>query len=168
MKLIRKYIKFLILLAMLLAIHNAVECQVGLRLGAGISDIIFRNSGQTPYLGYEINSITHNFPIHSFQAGFVGQLDISTRLYLNAGILYSQQGLDYSTSFLYDDIIYRLYLSYLKVPFLLKIRTNMKSNKSSSIVFGPYISGTINSSRLTEIQGIRHILFHKGGYAQCQ
>lgn len=149
------YTKHIILLALIALTCNSIYCQIGIRLGVGASDIVFAQGGQTPYLGYEINSLTHNFPIHSFQAGVIGQLEISPHLNFSTGILYSQQGLDYSTACLYDDMIFRIYISYIKIPLLVKINTQIKNNRSSGAYLGPYISGTLKASKLTDVQDTR-------------
>lgn len=129
------------------------NAQIKTRIGFGISDIIFKKYGQSPYLSYEINTLVHRLPAISFQAGVSKQVALSQRFDLNSGLLFSKQGLNYDSDFLYDKIAYRLNLFYLKVPVLFQYKTNIRKDRQSGIYVGPYIAGLLKASRVKEVQG---------------
>lgn len=134
---------------------DLASAQFGVSIGGGAADIIFLQAGQSPYLGYENNSLIHNFPLVSFQAGIIRQTDLSNRFAANLGFLYAMQGLDYSTSFLHDRYGFRLLISYIKLPILLKIKTNLDQNKNSGLLLGPYISTSLGATKSVCIADIK-------------
>ncbi|MGC9342454.1 MAG: outer membrane beta-barrel protein, partial [Bacteroidales bacterium] len=127
--------------------------QVGLRLSAGLSDIAFLKEGQEIFLGYETNYLIHNVPSFSFQSGAILQIKTNGRFIPRAEVLISREGLNYSSRFLYDDIRYLIRITYLKVPILLKIDPNLKNNRQSGFMIGPYLSYKLKSTLFTEIHG---------------
>lgn len=147
-------IKTSLLILLLLFAANQSHAQFGVRTGVGVADVNFQYLGQGAFLGFENNSLIHNYPSLSFQAGLIHQLELSRRLDLSIGMLYSRQGLDYSGSFIYDKIKYRLNISYLKLPLLLKVKTNIGKNLRSGIIAGPFLSGKLDATMVTRIQGI--------------
>ena len=127
--------------------------QIGVKAGAGIAEIAFKYYGQTSYLGYEVNTLIHNYPRFSTEAGFFGTFKVANRIDFQPEVLYSLKGLDYSTKFLYDDITYRLNIHYLKFPLLFKYKTALKKSRDSGIVLGPYASWKLKAKKKIEVEG---------------
>lgn len=139
----------------LFCIGTKAHSQTGLTAGTGASDIIFPIAGQSPYLGYEVNILTHNYPAPCYQAGVSQHLALSEHFIGTAGLQFCRRGLNYTTSFLYDDLEYRLHIYYLRLPLLVKIRTRPGSGKLSGPVAGGYASATLGS-RLVMKSGDSH------------
>ncbi len=118
--------------------------QTSIRLGGGVSDIGFREGGQSAYLGYEVNSLTHKIPLFTYQVGVAKDWSLSNRFALLTELLWSRKGLSYSTDYLYGDFKYKLILHYLELPILLKVKTNIKNQKSSGFFLGPYLGVLLN------------------------
>jgi hypothetical protein len=141
------------LLLQLIFNNLTVNGQLGLKLSAGVSDIAFLEEGQEIFLGYETNYLIHNLPSFSFQSGALLQLKTSGRFIPRAEVLISREGLNYTSHFLYDDIRYLIRITYLKVPLLIKIDPNLKNERQSGFILGPYFSYKIKSTLFTKIQG---------------
>jgi hypothetical protein len=61
--------KQLSVITLILFFTVPLQSQIGIKGGPAISDIVFLVEGQTPYLGYEINSLTHRLPYLTYQFG---------------------------------------------------------------------------------------------------
>ena len=133
----------------------SMTAQLGVKIGLGVSDIAFKDDGQIPYLGYEINSIEHRLPLLTYQIGVFVPIEVSDKIGFRPELLFVTQGLDYSTNYLYDDITYKINSSYLQLPLLFKYKTAVKKNKLSGVLIGPYASIKLNAKRITEIEGQR-------------
>ena len=144
-----------ILVLFILFLVPSVEAQIGIKAGLGVSDITFKERGQTPYLGYEINSIEHRIPLVTFQIGMFSSFDVSDYFVFQPELLYATQGLDYSTKYVYDDIKYKIKSSYIQIPLLFKYNTRVKRDKLSGILLGPYASLKLNANRITQVEGQR-------------
>ncbi len=127
--------------------------QIGVKGGLGISDIAFKKDGQVPYLGYEIGSLEHRLPKLAFEVGATAILDLNKRFDFQPELLYIFQGLDYSTEYLYDNIAYKINISYLKMPLLFRYKVCMKEKKRSGFFVGPYGSLKLKAVRVTEVEG---------------
>lgn len=145
--------KILILLLLFIPFCSPLNAQFGIRMGAGVSDIAFLEESQLSYLGYEIKSLNHKLPAFTTQAGVVAQLRTRGRYIPRAEVQISREGLNYNSSFLYDDIRYQLRITYLKLPILLKIDPDLRNNRQSGFIIGPYVSYALNSVLFTEIEG---------------
>lgn len=152
---VKKYTRTTFVLLILLAIGLPGKAQVGIKAGIGISDIAFLEEGQTPYLGYEINSLEHRLPKVSYQVGAFHIIDVSKRIDFQPELLFSLQGLDYSKDYLYDDITYKINISYLRLPLLVKYKTSLKENRYPGIFAGPYVSCKLSAMRVKEVEGQR-------------
>lgn len=139
----------------LLACLPPVSAQVGIKAGPGVSDIGFSQYGQTPYLGYEAGMMEHRAPMPGFQAGVFHTFKLGQRFEFQPELLFITQGLDYSTGFLYDDVTYKIRISYLHAPLLLKFQTSMKRKWRPFLFGGPYVSRKLKAVRLTVIEGRR-------------
>jgi hypothetical protein len=148
-------IRILNLVVFLFLVLSSVPAQIGIKGGIGISDIAFLEDGQAPYLGYEINSLEHRIPRISFQAGAFGTAGPWKRIELQPELLYSLQGLNYSTEYLYDDITYKINISYLKMPLLLKYIAFIRQKRQAAFFIGPYASLKLNAVLIMDIEGVR-------------
>ena len=141
------------ILLILLSLSTLFAQEVGVKLGLSISDIAFSDEGQTPYLGYEINSLEHRKPLLTYQVGVYASFRISDQFDFQPELLYVTQGLDYSTKYLYDDVKYKIKTSYLQLPLLFKYKTAVKKDKFSGILLGPYAALKLDARRITKIEG---------------
>jgi len=132
---------------------SSVSAQIGIKGGVGISDIVFSEEGQTPYLGYEINSLNHRLPMLSFQVGAFGTLELGKRIDFQPELLFITQGLNYSTTYLYDEIPYKINISYLNMPLLLRYKISINKKRQSGLFAGPYVSWKLNAVKITEVGG---------------
>ena len=128
-----------------------LQSQIGIKSGPVISDIVFLAEGQTPYLGYEIYSLTHRLPYLTYQFGIFKTFKLNKRFYFQPELLFTKKGLNYSMNFIYDDITYIIKMHYLEVPLLLKY--NISKNNQFALLAGPYGSYMINTERIREIEG---------------
>lgn len=133
----------------------SVNAQLSLKAGAGMADIAFLKRGQTPYLSYEINSLWHRKPMLSFQGGISYGFELGNRLSFKPEMILVLQGLNYSTSYLYEDIVYRFNLTYLQFPLLLEYKVFLRENRYSALKAGPYAGLGIRSKKVTCVDGIR-------------
>lgn len=127
--------------------------QIGIKGGAGVCDIVFADEGQTPYLGYEINSLVHKSPALTYQIGIFGIIKISNRWLFQPELYYNKSGLNYDTEFLYDDVTYRIKINYLQLPMLLKYSTMLEKKWHVGLFIGPYASLKLNANKYTKIEG---------------
>lgn len=127
--------------------------QLGFKAGPGVSDIGFLKNGQTSFLGYEAGMMVHRIPMPTFQAGAFGTFRLGHRFEFQPELLFITQGLDYSTDFLYDDVTYKVKISYVHAPLLLKYQTSVKRKWRPFLFGGAYVSRKLKAIRLTEIEG---------------
>lgn len=148
-------IYFITILPFLLFLNIAVFSQIGMKGGVGVSDIVFAIEGQTPYLGYEINYLTHRNPLITYQFGVFGTVKINRLFYFQPELIYTRQGLNYNIDFLYDQIIYRIYIDYLQLPLLINLSMRPEKKFHPGFYLGPYGALKLNAKRITEIDGER-------------
>lgn len=132
----------------------ASYAQVGIRVGIGVSDIGLLDEGQIPFFGYEINSLMHNWPLPSYQAGLVYKHELSKRFDVTPGLLISQQGFNCNNNFLYDKVTYRMHVTYLKMPLSFKLRTNVAKGRRSGIIVAPYVAARARAVMRIRVEDI--------------
>jgi len=130
---------------------SPLTAQIGIKGGPAFSDIVFAGKGQTPYLSYEINSLTHRLPYLTYQFGVFKSFSLNNRLSVQPEILFVKKGLNYGMDFIYDDINYIIKIHYVEIPILMKLFLN--NHKRSAILLGPYFSYMMNNKRIREIEG---------------
>ena len=96
----------------------SVYAQIGVKAGIGFSDIIFVNEGQEPYLGYEVNHLTHNYPLFTYQIGAFANINLNHHFDFQPELMLIRQGINYDTQYAYQNITYRLYIWYIQAPLL--------------------------------------------------
>ena len=141
----KKYFFIIIILTI-----SLLTAQIGIKGGPALSDIVFAEKGQTPYLSYEINSLTHRLPYLTYQFGVFKSFNLNNRLSVQPEILFVKKGLNYGTDFIFGDINYIINIHYVEVPILMKLFLN--NHKRSAILFGPYFSYMMNNKRIREIE----------------
>ena len=141
------------IITVLLLLIYPVQSQTGFKGGIAISDIVFLVEGQTPYLGYEINGLTHRLPYLTYQFGLFKQFKLNNRLDFQPELLFIKKGLNYGMDFIYDDITYVINMHYLEVPLLLKYNFLLGKENKFALLVGPYASYMINNKRIREIDG---------------
>lgn len=127
--------------------------QIGIIGGAGVCDIVFADEGQIPYLGYDVNYITHRKPLANYQMGVFGTIPINRSFQFQPELLYARQGLNYNIEFLYDNITYRMYIHYIKLPLLIKLKTRPNKKFHPGLFLGPYASLKIKANLKKMIGG---------------
>ncbi len=142
------------IIVLLLCNYSSSHAQLTLQAGAGASDIAFLKRGQTPYLSYEINSLWHRKPMMSFQGGISYAIPMDKRLEFQPGMILVLQGLNYSTSYLYDDIVFKMNLTYLQLPLLLKYKIFLRKKRHSGLVAGPYAGLKLSGKKIMQIEGV--------------
>jgi hypothetical protein len=133
----------------------SASAQIGIKGGMGVSSIVFLKDGMTPYLGYEIGSLGPRKPMMTFEVGTFGTIELWKRIEFQPELLFSMQGLNCNTKYLYDDITYKIHVSYLKMPLLLKYKISTKKKVHSALFVGPYTAWKLKAMRVTEIEGER-------------
>jgi len=125
-----------------------VSGQIGLNAGLGVSDIGFLYKGEKVYLGYETSALSHKLPSPSYYFSASHSFVTHKRIRPCIEIQYAREGINYSTSYLFYDINYRLKIDYLKIPLLLHLNLNMKSSKNAGILIGPYFAYRLRAVRI--------------------
>ncbi len=151
----KKSIHFILVITFLLALQIPGISQIGLKAGLTATDIVFAVEGQSPYLGYEVDYLTHRNPLFSYQLGFFGTVKLNKLFYFQPEFMYARQGLNYNIEFLYDEITYRIYIDYLQLPLLVNLRMRPEKKFHPGFSFGPYAAISLNAKRITEIDGNR-------------
>ena len=148
-------ILFACLIICLFCLFSPLNAQLSLKIGTGIADIAFLKKGQTPFLGYEINSLWHRVPRLSLQGGVAYAVPLSHRFTFEPELLCVMQGLNYNTTYLYDDLVYKINLTYLQTPLLISYKFFQKEKRHSGLLLGPYAAFKIHSGKITAVDGVR-------------
>jgi hypothetical protein len=136
---------------------SPMYCQTGINIGAGISDIAYQLNGEKIYMGYEINALTHNLPSFSYYVSLSQHFLSQNRFHPVVELQYARNGVNYSTSYLFDDLGYYIRIHYLKIPVLLQFNLSKKNGNNSGFVFGPYVSYRMLARRLLTVHGVTDI-----------
>jgi len=128
--------------------------QIGIKGGAGISDIVFANVGQTPYLGYEVDYLTHRFPSFSYQIGVCGTVKLHKHFDFHPELLLVKQGLNYNIDFLYDDVKYKLNIWYIQLPLIINWKFRVEKKAQPNLFLGPYGALKLAARRIKIYDGI--------------
>lgn len=148
-------ILILSIVAFLFSLMSSSFAQIGIKGGMGLSSIVFTEDGITPYLGYEVSSLGPGKPMMAFEVGTYSTIELWKRIEFQPELLFTKQGLNNSTEYLYDHITYKINISYLKIPLLLKYKISTKKKIHSALFIGPYVAWKLRAMRVTEIEGER-------------
>ena len=127
--------------------------QVGIKGGIGVSDIVFADEGQSPYLGYEVDYLEHRNPLVSFQVGGFANFWQKKRFDLQPELLFVHQGLNYNIDFLYANYIYKVNIYYLQVPVLVRYKFLKEKSWHPGLYIGPYGALKLNAVKVTGENG---------------
>jgi hypothetical protein len=131
---------------------SSASAQIGFKAGIGASDIMFKKLGQTPYLGYEVDDFIHNYPKLTYQFGVFAVFGLSEKFEFQPELLFVNAGLDYSTTFNYGKIIYRLNINYLQVPLLFNFKTKPQKTRHFTLTAGPYGAIKLSAKKTIKIE----------------
>ena len=138
---------------LLLMIPCLTSAQLGVKAGIGVTDIAFKKHGQSPYLGFENNSVVHNYPMLSYQIGLITTHRLHDRWVLQPELLYTKKGLDYSMDFIYDNITFKVNIHYLQLPVLVRYRLGTKAHKRTDLYGGPNGGLALHAIRKLKFEG---------------
>lgn len=131
-----------------------VSAQIGIKAGIGVSDIGFKKWGQTPYLSYEVDYLEHEKPLLTYQFGVFSTFKIGQRWEFQPELLYIIKGINYNKKFLYDDIIYKMNISYVELPILVKYKISKGKKLETALFVAPYIAQKLSAFKITKYEGI--------------
>jgi hypothetical protein len=83
----------------------------------------------------------------------LGTMDLGKRIDFQPEFLFITQGLDYSTTYMYDDIPYKIRISSLNLPLLVRYKIFLKEKRQSGLYAGPYLSWMFHAVKITEVEG---------------
>ena len=145
---------FLLSIGLFLFLSSA-SAQIGIKGGIGVSDIGFKKWGQTPYLSYEVDQLEHAKPLLTYQFGGFYIFQFGERWELQPELLFITKGLNYNKEFLYDDIIYKINISYLEIPILMKYKISKRKKMETALFLGSYVAQKLRARKITEFEGVR-------------
>ena len=132
---------------------SSVHAQLSFKGGAGISDVVFSDEGQNPYLGYETDYLTHRYPLLTYQFGVAWKFRLNDHFYLDTELLFVKQGFNYSMEYIYDEIENRASLYYLQIPLPVSYCFALKKKHHPKLFLGPYVGFKIYSQRVKTYNG---------------
>lgn len=134
---------------------SSASAQIGIKGGVGISDIGFKKWGETPYLSYEVDGLEHEKPLLTYQFGVFTTFQFGEKLELQPELLFITKGINYNKKFLYDDITYKMNISYLELPILLKYKIHKGKKRETALFLAPYIAQKLSAEKVTKYEGNR-------------
>jgi hypothetical protein len=137
----------------ILFISFTANAQFGIKAGIGVSDIVFSDEGQAPYMGYETDYLTHRYPLITYQVGLTAVLSINRHFDIQPEILFVKQGLKYDMQFIYDHIENRANIYYLQVPAAVRYSFSLEKQHHPNLFLGPYIGVKVHSKRIKTYDG---------------
>lgn len=147
LKMDKMIISFLIL-GLLLA--KPLGAEIGIKGGMSLSGLLSSTGDYRHVLGYEMNGLTGGI-LMGFQAGFFKTFDLSHRLQIQPEISFALRGGDAGSTFIYDDIVYKIKIYYVEFPLIFKYRIWTKGAFSAGIFSGPYAALKIKAEKQTVI-----------------
>ena len=144
-------------LLLLFAYTFLVQGQYQFSIGLGASDIGFKDGGEAVYFGYELASIEHKVPAFSYSISAGRIFRAEKRIQPVVALQYAREGLNYSQSFLFDDIKYLVKIDYLKVPVLLQLKLGKKVDRGFGLDLGPFVSYRIRAVRDLTLNGEKEL-----------
>jgi Outer membrane protein beta-barrel domain len=144
----------LILSALSLIFAMPLGAEIGIKGGISLTGLLSSSGDFRHVLGYEINSLTMG-NLMSFQAGIFKAFDLSGRLQIQPEISFAPRGGDASSTFVFDDIVYKIMIYYLEFPLILKYRIWTKGAFSAGIFAGPYAALKLKAEKQTVIWKVK-------------
>jgi hypothetical protein len=158
---IRIKIFFIGILLLIFFLPNATFGQIGIKGGVVISGFQpwqdlspFSGNDYQPFLGYEVDWLQDDasYPDLCLQIGIFYTVDISKYFAFQPELYYSQRGLNFYKTELYNTT-YSLNVSYLELPLLLKYNLPLDWQIKPSLFLGPYLALKLSANRTLDIEG---------------
>ena len=158
---IRMKIFFIGILLLIFVQPNATLGQIGIKGGVVISgfqpwqDLTpFTGNDYQPFLGYEVDWLQDDasYPDMGLQIGIFYTLNISQYFAVQPELFYSQRGLNFYKTELYNTS-YSLNVNYLEMPLLLKYNLPLDWQIKPSLFLGPYMAFKLSANRTLNIEG---------------
>lgn len=133
-----------------------VNAQIGIKVGSTLSSFYFAGSSPLPYngydvdlrpyLGYDVEIVQTNpqKPLLSPYISVFRRFKLTNRLGFQPELSFSQKGVDFSYS-KYENIIYKVKINYLEIPFSLSYQYLRKEKILSHFYIGGYSAYKINA-----------------------
>ena len=134
-----------------------VQGQNQFSIGLGASDIGFKEGGEAVYIGYEIASLEHKVPAFSYSISAGRIFRAEKRIQPVVALQYAREGLNYSRSFLFDNIKYLVKIDYMKVPVLLQLMLGKNVDRGFGLDLGPFVSYRIRAVRDITLNGEKEL-----------
>lgn len=131
---------------------RSVNGGVGIKGGVCLSGLLTATGDFRHFLGYEIDWLSMGNLV-GFQIGVFHAIDISKRFKIQPEVYLTVRGGDASEEFLFDTITYKVKLSYVEVPVLLKYEIPLKGRFRPVLLLGPYGALKLSAKKDTEIWG---------------
>ncbi len=126
--------------------------ELGIKGGVSLSGLHSATGDFRHFLGYEMDWLKMRNYL-GFQLGFFKTVDISKHFQFQPEINYSLRGGDASEAFIFEDVVYKIKLSYLEVPLLLKYSIPLKGKVKPVVLLGPYGALKLSAKKYSEIWG---------------
>ncbi len=141
----------LILSALGLIFTVPLRAEIGVKGGMSLSGLQSSTGDYRHVLGYEASGLSWGKFFTGFQAGFFKTFDLSKRFQIQPEISYALRGGNSSTTYLYDDIVYKVNISYVETPVILKYKILAGRAFSSAVFAGPYAALKLKAEKQTRI-----------------
>jgi len=145
---VARLIPAVFVLSLMLALPSKAD--IGVKGGVSFSALRSSTGDFRHVLGYEWSGLSMG-NLWGFQVGFFKSFDISRRFQVQPEMNYALRGGDGSTTFVYDDIVYKIKIFYVEVPLILKYRIVAGRSFSTAILAGPYAALKLKAERRTRI-----------------
>jgi len=129
---------------------NPLSAGIGFKAGIGLTGLHSSTGDFRHVLGYEMNWLTMGNLI-GFQAGFFKTFKLTNRFEIQPELFYTLRGGDASRTFIYDDVVYKIKISYAELPLLLKCRLLTKRAFTPVVFAGPYAALKLKAKKQTVI-----------------
>jgi len=87
----------------------------------------------------------------SYQIGVFKSFSLSEKFNIQPELFYTVRGGDASEDFLFENVIFKMKISYLEFPLLLKYRIPVTSKSKLVLFWGPYAAFKLKAKKCTEI-----------------
>jgi hypothetical protein len=141
----------LILSALGLIFTMPLRAEIGVKGGMTLSGLQSSTGDYRHVLGYEMSGLSGGKPLMGFQVGLFITFDLSRRFQIQPEIYYTLRGGDHSTTYLYDDIVYKVKIFYVEIPVILKYKIVAGRTFSSAVCAGPYAAFKLKAEKQTRI-----------------
>lgn len=133
-------------------VNHSIPGEVGIKGGVSISGLHSATGDFRHFLGYEMDWLRMGNYL-DFQLGFFKTVDISKNFQFQPELNYSVRGGDASEAFIFEDVVYKIKLSYLEAPLLLKLSIPLRGRVKPVFLLGPYGALKLNAKKYSEIWG---------------